>query len=345
MVKHGRTQTKVAWPARIDVWRRLARHDSSKSISEAGQRGEIPHRQSLDPRTIRKLKDELKELPHSQATRLTEDIQEYRNELRAEAGLAVSEISVSQDALKGLRKDIRELTETNRELREILKETNRHLADIKPYLLGSTDVPADTTLMTLTTVWTGRFRGPKPGWNWDHAPGARGTLKLDVEDDPMFPMLREHLADRSFGRLFDEWKRSVEYLLWLCRELSSEMTLVCQRETGASVLKAGARSRNTLFWEFCRQIYRRQLLRAEGGREGPYLDHEVAQSGDLWVLKLGNRRLAVHQDQSALSRWRDTHRELVTGAAWSHAIGDTLRQHEEVQTRSRELRAVLRGLS
>lgn len=244
-----------------------------------------------------------------------------------------------------LPKTIRDAMAQYPEWEEFIERAIKRASPPYPHNLGSADVPTDGSLVTLTTVWTGRFRGPKPGWNWDHAPGAHGTLQLVVEDDPMFPMLREHPADRSFGRLFDEWKRAVEYLLWLCRELSSEMTVICQRETGATVLKAGARSRNTLFWEFSRQIYRRQLLRAEGRREGPDLVHEFAQSGDLWVLKLGNRRLAVHQDQSALSRWRDTHRELVTGAAWSHAIGDTLRQHEEVQTRSRELRAVLRGLS
>jgi hypothetical protein len=89
----------------------------------------------------------------------------------------------------------------------------------------------------------------------------------------------------------------------------------------------------------------RQGNGAEGRGEGPHFEYEFAQSGVLWVLKLGNRRLAVHPDRSVLSDWRDTHRELVTDAAWSRAIENILRQHEEVRSRSRELRAALRGLS
>ena len=247
--------------------------------------------------------------------------------------------------LRKSRVATQQMAEGLRGIEEELRKLRRQWSAPRTLSLGSADVHTDTTLMELTTVWTGRPRSPKPGWDWEHSRGARGTLTLYIEDDPIFQMLREHLADRSFGRLFDEWKRSVEYLLWLCRELSSEMTLVCQQQTGATVLKAGARSRNTLFWEFSRQVYRRQLLRAEGRGEGPHLEYEFAQSGDLWVLKLGNRRLAVHPDRSALSRWRDTHGDLVASAAWSRAIEDILRQHQEVRSRSRELHAALRGLS
>ena len=154
-------------------------------------------------------------------------------------------------------------------LREDVRGLQRYFESIMPHILGSSHVHTDDTLMMLTTHWTGAFRGGMHAWEWDQSEGVNGTLKLGVENDPMFPMLREHLADRSFGYIFDAWKRSVEYLLWLCRELSSEMTLVCQQRTGASVLKAGARSRDTLFWEFSRQVYRRQLLRAEGSCSGP----------------------------------------------------------------------------
>ena len=87
-------------------------------------------------------------------------------------------------------------------LREDVRGLQRYFESIMPHVLGSSHVHTDDTLMMLTTTWTGPFRGGMHAWEWDQSEGVNGTLKLGVEDDPIFRKLREHLADRSFGRLF-----------------------------------------------------------------------------------------------------------------------------------------------
>ncbi len=74
-------KTRVPWDLEVQIWERMA---SGDSIAEIG-RGLDEAGQSLDRRTIRLVREELRELPEETVRGLSEKVQVYRMELRGGA--------------------------------------------------------------------------------------------------------------------------------------------------------------------------------------------------------------------------------------------------------------------
>ncbi len=209
-------KTNVTWGKKLEIWRRLALGDNTKNV-ETWLELECGH---LDPDTIRKVGQELVNLPSELAAKLPLEVREYWESLTEKSLQELSQIGDKQDphhnALWELLKKWQETLESSQNITKFLFSPPMMSKMYCLYAWTGIVNPntAEGILMTIRRASLREINEPQDAMIvlYQQNRKRHGTLPSlnpdkDVKDHPLMPQLTEHLSATPFMEHYQKWLR------------------------------------------------------------------------------------------------------------------------------------------